>query len=123
MKNTGKFGIFQRKTNGNWLVRLLQNKPVTHTRAVRPCLTVGELHPLTPPPKDRSGWVRNKVVDCPFYLGFWICAVCIRSGRDFRREFCPTKTGAGLAGAEVAPCLGATHEAPLSRKLEQTNGV
>jgi len=70
-----------------------------------------------------SGWVRNQRPECPIYLGFWICAVCIGTGRDFRREFCPTKTGARLAGADVAPCLGAQHGAPLSRKLEQTTGV
>ena len=26
--------------------------------------------------------------DCPIYLGFWICAVCIRYGRDLRPLFC-----------------------------------
>jgi len=27
--------------------------------------------------------------DCPVYLGLWICAVCLRSGKDMRRSFCP----------------------------------
>lgn len=26
--------------------------------------------------------------DCPLYHGTWICAVCVRSGRDFKYTFC-----------------------------------
>ena len=30
------------------------------------------------------------VLMCPFGgCGSWICAICIKSGKDFRRDFCP----------------------------------
>jgi hypothetical protein len=34
-------------------------------------------------------WKYNDRVDCPFYSGCWICAVCIRSGFDLRITLCP----------------------------------
>lgn len=46
----------------------------------------GRLQPPAP------GWVRHQKPECPFYLGMEICVYCIRMGRDFRRELCPTKT-------------------------------
>jgi hypothetical protein len=32
---------------------------------------------------------RRYVRECPYgYLSLWVCAVCMKLGRDFRREFC-----------------------------------
>ena len=31
---------------------------------------------------------------CPVYQGTFMCAICIRSGRDFRGIFCKVRTGA-----------------------------
>lgn len=33
-------------------------------------------------------WVYRDLPDCPCCLGYWICAVCARSGFDFRGLFC-----------------------------------
>lgn len=90
--------------------------------AVSQCSTVGGLHPLTPPPKNRSGWIRNKRVDCPVYLGLFICALCIRSGRDFRKEFCPMKSD-NLPGSKPTGCgavlAGAVSPLPLRSAAQQ----
>ena len=51
----------------------------------------------TPKGVSKSGWVRNKRIECPFFLGFYVCAVCIRSGFDFRYHFCPV----GRAGDDL----------------------
>lgn len=42
-----------------------------------------------PPGVKAPGWIHNKRVDCPVYLGLWICVICIRTGRDLRRLLCP----------------------------------
>jgi hypothetical protein len=34
----------------------------------------------------------GKVAECPVYLGSWVCAVCCRSGKDFRHLFCRVRT-------------------------------
>lgn len=45
---------------------------------------------FAPKPPDKGlGWQRYKRVDCMFYAGHWICAVCIREGFDLRDWFCP----------------------------------
>ena len=31
---------------------------------------------------------RRFSVECDLFFGSWICAVCLRSGRDLRRLFC-----------------------------------
>jgi len=38
---------------------------------------------------------RKYVLLCPFGggLGLFVCVLCIKSGRDFRREFCPLGLG------------------------------
>ena len=30
--------------------------------------------------------------ECSMYLSTWVCAVCLKIGRDYRREFCPIPT-------------------------------
>jgi len=78
------------------------DKPVTLMMTAALLLAEGDCAPNTPP-KNRSGWVFNKRVDCPVYLGFWICTVCIRSGRDFRKDFCPYKNNRTMGGRGWEP--------------------
>jgi hypothetical protein len=52
-------------------------------------------HPLTPPrfrEGSKTGWVHNQMPNCPLYLGYWVCGVCCRLGRDFRRDLCPYRS-------------------------------
>jgi hypothetical protein len=52
--------------------------------------------PPQPRPQElvrTPGWTWNKRPECPVYLGLWFCAVCIRSGWDLRRMFCPFNGG------------------------------
>jgi hypothetical protein len=48
----------------------------------------GGLRPPSPPDTG-LGWLRYKRVNCEFYLGSFICAICIREGFDMRDLFCP----------------------------------
>lgn len=36
---------------------------------------------------------KSFVIDCWLASGSWICAVCTRLGRDYRRLFCPFGVG------------------------------
>jgi len=58
-----------------------------------PCVTSdkGADAPYTTPTTLPRKWVWNQRPECPFYLGIWLCPVCIRLRWDFRKMFCPLR--------------------------------
>lgn len=54
----------------------------------RCALRRGAIAPQPPRPKAR-GWKRNARPECPVSGATGLCSVCIRSGFDLRRIFCP----------------------------------